>query len=75
MNLVDDIHAQRESRLTAVLEGTRKVEARIQLCKQQNRKDYPTLSCYKIPSHECRMCGNLLQDLYAYNCKVPTAAQ
>jgi hypothetical protein len=70
MNLVGDIHAHRESRLTAVLEGASKVEARMKLRTQHNRKDYPTLSCYEISFHDPGVRGNLLQDLYAYNREV-----
>jgi hypothetical protein len=66
MNLVGDIHAKRESRLTAMLvEGTTEAEAHHDT--QQNRNSYPTLSCYGIPFHDPRVRGNLLQELYTYN--------
>jgi hypothetical protein len=36
MNLVGNIHAHRESRLTAIIQGTTKAEAQMQLGMQQN---------------------------------------
>jgi hypothetical protein len=69
MSLVCAIYAHRESRLTNMLEGMTKVEARqMQLDNQQeNRINYPTLSCYQIRFYDPRVRGNLLLELYNYN--------
>jgi hypothetical protein len=49
MSLVGNMHAHREARLTNLLEGRTEVEVQMQLDAQQNRSEYPTLSCYQIP--------------------------
>jgi hypothetical protein len=71
MSLVRDIHAHQESRLTNMLEGTTKAEARrMQLDnRQENRINYPMLSCYQIPFCDPWVRGNLLIELYNYNLK------
>ncbi len=67
MSLVCNMHAHREARLTNLLEGRTEVEVQMQLDAQQNRSEYPTLSCYQIPYRDPRVRSNLLQELYDHN--------
>jgi hypothetical protein len=67
MSLVGSMHAHREARLTNLLEGRMEVELQMQLDARQNRNEYPTLSCYRIPYRDPRVRSNLLQELYDHN--------
>jgi hypothetical protein len=66
MNLVGDIHAHRESRLTAMLEGTSG--------RGKNATLNATPSCYEVPFHDPGVRGNLMQDLHPYNRKVANSS-